>query len=105
MLDKGLSIQLDIPKSSLLAQTDEEAFDRALEADVFELAAVAGMTARGTPPTTECYEFVADLARAAETTPPEPDRLFDASVRESLRALAGTKTGVPEGVRPSASDT
>lgn len=30
-LDKGLSIQLDIPKSSLLAQTDEEAFDRILQ--------------------------------------------------------------------------
>ncbi|OWY67633.1 hypothetical protein B7486_30380 [cyanobacterium TDX16] len=30
-VDKGLSIQLDIPKSSLLAQTDEEAFDRILQ--------------------------------------------------------------------------
>lgn len=30
-VDKGLNIQLDIPKSSLLAQTDEEAFDRILQ--------------------------------------------------------------------------
>lgn len=82
-----------------------ETFDRALEADVFELAAVAGMTIRGRHPSTEYREFVADLARAAEDTPPEPDRLFDTPVRESLRTLAGTKTGLPEGVRPSASDT
>ena len=30
-VDKGLSIQLDIPKSALPAQTDEEAFDRILQ--------------------------------------------------------------------------
>jgi signal transduction histidine kinase len=29
--DKGLNIQLDIPKASLLAQTDEESFDRILQ--------------------------------------------------------------------------
>ncbi len=74
-----------------------------LEADVFELAVVAGMTAVGTRPSTECREFVADLARSGKDTPPDPE-LFDASVRESLAVLVETKTGLPEGVRPSATD-
>lgn len=75
-----------------------------LESDVFELAAVAGMTTVGTHPSTECREFVACLARLAET-PPTPDQLFGESVREWLRLAAETPTeSVHEGVRPSATD-
>lgn len=82
----------------------DEAFAHRLEVDVFKLAAVAGMTTVGTHPSTECREFVACLARSAET-PPNPDQLFGESVCESLRLAAETPTeSVHEGVRPSATD-
>jgi hypothetical protein len=86
-------------------RSDGELFDYRLEADVFELAAAAGMTAVGTHPSAECREFVADLARSVEDTPPEPERVFDTSVRESLRMLSSTPAeSVGESVRPSATD-
>ena len=81
-------------RSSGAAATDAD-----LEADVFELAAVAGTTAVGTHPSVECREFVADLAREGDQ-PLVPETVFDASVRESLRTLSGTAAASSEGVRP-----
>jgi hypothetical protein len=84
----------------------DEAFDHQLEADVFELAAVAGMTAVDTHPSTECREFVADLARSVEGELPAAAAMFDASVCESLRARADIPLESPNtGVRPSATDS
>jgi hypothetical protein len=77
--------------------------ETALEADVFELAAVAGATAVGTPPSIECREFAADLART-DDRPLVPEAVFDASVRESLRTLSGASAASGEGVRPSVTD-
>ena len=81
-------------RSSGAAVTDAD-----LEADVFELAAVAGTTAVGAHPSVECREFVADLAREGDQ-PLVPETVFDASVRESLRTLSGTAAVSGEGVRP-----
>lgn len=84
---------------------DETTPDRALEADVFELAAVAGMTAIGGRPSRECREFVAALPRSVEEGPLVPDELFDASVRDALGALSSTPAETQsEGVRTSATD-
>ena len=69
-------------------QPADEATENHLEADVFELAAVAGMTAVGAHPSAACSEFVADLARSADAELPPANALFGASVRESLRAHA-----------------
>ncbi|WP_049902408.1 DUF7114 family protein [Halococcus agarilyticus] len=81
----------------------EEAIDTDLEADVFELATVAGATAVGTHPSVECREFVADLAREGDR-PLAPEAVFDASVRESLRTLSGASAASGEGVHPSVTD-
>ena len=81
-------------RSSGAAATDAD-----LEADVFELAAVAGTTAVGAHPSVECREFVADLAREGDQ-PLVPETVFDASVRESLRTFSGTAAASGEGVRP-----
>jgi hypothetical protein len=81
-------------------------FDHRLEADVFELAAVAGMTTVGTHPSTDCREFVADLAHSVDGELPTADTLFDAAVREALRARTNTPVeSSSSGVRPSATDT
>lgn len=82
----------------------ETPLDDELEANVFELAAVAGTTAVGNRPSTECREFVAALARTDDGLP-TPETVFGASVRESLRAFSSTPTAPSEGVRPSAPDS
>lgn len=74
-----------------------------LEADVFDLAVVAGTTAVGTHPSTACREFVADLARSFEGDLPPADVAFDAPARESLAAYVNTRAH-PPGVR-SATDS
>ncbi|EMA55558.1 DUF7114 family protein [Halococcus salifodinae] len=84
--------------------TAETALDTSLEADVFELAAVAGTTAVGAPPSTECREFVAALARTDDGLP-TPETVFGPSVRESLRTFSAAPAVSGEGVRPSAPDS
>lgn len=69
-----------------------------LEADVFELAAVAGTTAGGGHPSAECREFVTDLTRSFDGEPPSAETLLSTSVRESLRALSTIPTASGEGV-------
>ena len=79
--------------------------DDRLEVDVFCLAAVAGTTAVGGHPSTECHEFVADLARSFDGELPVSDVALGQSVRESLRGLPPASTNPSsEGVRPSATD-
>jgi hypothetical protein len=78
--------------------------DTDLEADVFELAAVAGTTAVGDRPSAECREFVAALARTDDGLP-TPETVVGASVRESLRTFSAASAVSGKGVRPSAPDS
>lgn len=83
----------------------DEAIENQLEANVFCLAAVAGMTAVGASPSAAYCEFVADLARSVGGDLPPANTLFGASARESLRTHANVSPDPPEtGVRPSATD-
>lgn len=87
-------------------QSADAGSDVRLEADVFRLAAVAGMTAVGTHPPAAYRECVADLARSVDGELPAADTLFDTTVRESLRARAGPPLNQPDaGVRPSPTDS
>jgi len=63
--------------------SDDDTLDRALEADVFELAAVAGTTAIGRQATGELQDYVAGLARTNGHLP-VAERLFSESTVETL---------------------
>lgn len=66
-----------------------------LEADVFDLALVAGMTAVDAYPSAACREFVADLARSFDETLPPADQAFDAAARDSLTTHVDTRAQPP----------
>ena len=69
---------------------DPTALDRELEADVLELALVAGTTAAGVAPS-ETDEIARELAAAYDDGFPEPDALFDEPTRERIAAAAGVR--------------
>jgi len=86
--------------------TDDPTLDRNLEADVLELAAVAGSAAKGGNTTTQFREYATELAGTVETPTDgfhSPEAFFPANVRDRLRALATEPTG-GEGVTPSVDD-
>ena len=80
-------------------ETDDAGLDRNLEADVLELAIVAGTTAAGGHATPRLREFAAGLADEAGFPP--ADQFFAERVGDSLRTLASegpTSEGVPTSV-------
>lgn len=86
--------------------TAEPAVDRNLEADIFEVAAVAGTTAVGSEPSEAMREYAVDLVTTMETPPdPDPSTLPDSTVG-AIADLAGTVVDrtLDEGVRPSTTD-
>lgn len=85
---------------------DDPALDRNLEADVLELAAVAGSTADSGGTTAQFREYAAELAATVETPTDgfhSPDAFFPTNVRDRLRTLATESPG-SEGVTPSVDD-
>jgi hypothetical protein len=80
-------------------ETDDPTLDRNLEADVLELAVVAGTTAAGGHATPRLREFAAGLADGTGFRP--VDQFFAERVGDSLRTLAGdapASEGVPTSV-------
>jgi hypothetical protein len=80
-------------------ETDDSGLDRNLEADVLELAVVAGTTAAGGHATPRLREFAAGLADEAGFPP--ADQFFAERVGDSLRTLAAegpASEGVPTSV-------
>lgn len=67
--------------------SDVDAIDRNLEADVLELAAIAGATAVGRDPD-GLREIAADLAATCEGSFPDPETLFSETVTERIAGLA-----------------
>jgi hypothetical protein len=70
-------------------ETDDPSLDDNLEADVFELAVVAGTTAAGGDATASLREFATGLATGEGSLPPA-DTLFPEAIGERLDGLTGT---------------
>ena len=84
----------------------DPAVDRNLEADIFEVAAVAGTTAVGSEPSQAMCEYAVDLVATMETPPaPEPSVLPD-STAGTIADLAGPAVDhtLDESARPSTTD-
>ncbi|WP_018257354.1 DUF7114 family protein [Halomicrobium katesii] len=79
-------------------ETDDPTLDRNLEADVLELAAVAGVTAAGNRPAPRLREYASDLV--TDGLPPV-ETFAEEDVRETLATLT-TDTTSADGVRTSA---
>lgn len=77
---------------------DVDAIDRNLEADVFELATVAGVAAAGASPSAELRTFVDELARSYDGELPAASELLSASTTERLGEFA-------DGAEPAARGT
>lgn len=82
-------------------ETDDPSLDGNLEADVLELAVVAGTTAAGRGPSVTLREFAIDLANGDDNFPPAETVLTEQAV-ERLDTLVGTDQPSPEGARTSA---
>jgi hypothetical protein len=80
-------------------ETDDPTLDRNLEADVLELAVVAGVTAAGIRPSPRLREYASDLA--GDTLPPA-ETFADDDVVETLTSLAEADTTATDGVPTSA---
>lgn len=80
-------------------QTDDDSLDTNLEADVLELAVVAGTTAAGGRAPARLREYATELAGEGL---PTVERVAGTDVLESLGTLAGTEPPTSDGVRPSA---
>ena len=81
--------------------TDADALDRNLEADVFALAVVAGVTAVGREPTPDLVAYAGGLAAEVDGELPPTTVSLAGVTPEELDALSG---GSDERVRPSATD-
>ncbi len=86
-------------------ETEDHAFDTSLEADILELALVAGTTMGGISRPPHLREFAATTAQdsRADRGFVEPDRLFSDAFRSRLRSLVPDNAAV-ESVRPSVDD-
>ncbi|WP_424016768.1 DUF7114 family protein [Halorientalis pallida] len=82
-------------------ETDDPTLDGNLEADVFELAVVAGTTAAGGSAPVGCREFVTDLA-TVEGDLPQAEAVLTGEVRDRLGGLVGTEPSPAGGARTSA---
>jgi hypothetical protein len=80
-------------------QTGDDSPDTDLEADVLELAVVAGTTAAGGRAPPRLREYATDLATGGL---PTVERVAGTDVLESLTSLAGTEPPASDGVRTSA---
>jgi len=84
-------------------ETDDPSLDDNLEADVFELAVVAGTTAVGGGPAVHLGEFATDLATVeSDRDLPDVDALVTDAVVNRLAGLVSTDSTPPEGPRTSA---
>lgn len=83
-------------RDQTVARETDESLDSNLERDIFELAAVAGVTAAGTSPTPQLREFATDLGNGtAEATLP-------GNVSEQLTTVISVDSRRSDGVRSSA---
>jgi hypothetical protein len=86
---------------------DVDALDRNLEADVFALAVVAGMTAVGATPSPAVLEYAAELGRdsGAEGRLRPADAAFSEKTAERIASLSAVGGGSNDRVPSSATDS
>ena len=86
---------------------DAEALDRNLEADVFALALVAGMTAVGATPSPAAIEYAAELGRDcdADGELQPADVAFSETTTERIASLSAVGGASDDRVPSSATDT
>ncbi|MGQ4554408.1 DUF7114 family protein [Halobellus sp. GM3] len=86
---------------------DVEALDRNLEADVFALAVVAGMTAVGATPSPALLEYAAELGRDcdADGRLQPADAAFSEKTAERIASLSAVGGGANDRVPSSATDS
>lgn len=72
-----------------LERSDSDVTDRALEADVFELSIVAGVTATGADRPTGTSEFATALAESMDDEPTGGDARLSQAVIEGLEEFVG----------------
>ena len=84
----------------------EPALDRNLEADIFEVAAVAGTTAGGTEPSQAMREYAVDLVATMETPPASNPSALPGATAGEIGDLAGPVADrtLDESARPSTTD-
>lgn len=71
------------------AETGQAELDRNLEADVFELAVVAGTTAVGATTPTKLLDYAANLARTYDGELPPPTVALPETTAERIASLSG----------------
>lgn len=85
-----------------------EELDHSFEADVFELAAIAGTTIAGGDAPDALVGFVGDFARSFDGSLPPAEEAFDASIEESIVERTcgrGHERGSIGGEMPSTTDS
>ncbi|MFC4550210.1 MULTISPECIES: DUF7114 family protein [Halorussus] len=98
--DKAVETVKSFGRDRTDAQAGRDAPARALEADVFELAIVAGATAVDREPPEVLLSYAADLA--ADDDPDPPEEVSEA-VTEAMTDFS-PRTSLGRGPRPSATD-
>lgn len=80
--------------------------DHNLEADAFEIAAIAGTTAVGAEPSEAMREYAVDLVATMETPPNAEPEALPESIDSTIADLAGSVVERPadESARPSTTD-
>jgi hypothetical protein len=75
-----------------MGRPDRTLADRTLEADVFELAIIAGVSAVGAPPPTDARAFAVDLAASFDDGLPAAPALLSEPAVEALETLVADRT-------------
>ncbi|MDZ7700880.1 MAG: hypothetical protein U5J98_01775 [Halobacteriales archaeon] len=78
-----------------MGRPDRTLADRTLEADVFELAIVAGVSAVGAAPPADAREFAVDLAASFDDGLPAAPALLSEPAVEALENLVADRTRAP----------
>ena len=107
--DRAVDVVRAFGRDQTLARgegADVESLDRSLEADVFALAAVTGMTAVGTAPSPAVIEYAAELGRdcGAEGELQPAAAAFSETTAERISSLSAVSGTADDRVPSSATD-
>ncbi len=107
--DRAVDVVRAFGRDQTLARgegADVDSLDRNLEADVFALAVVAGMTAVGTAPSPAVVEYAAELGRECDTPTglESPETALSEATAERIASLS-TVGGAHDRVPSSATDS
>jgi len=103
--DKAVETVESFGRDQTDGQQGRESPPHALEADVFELAVLAGTTTFGVEPSDSLRAYTAELAAAVGEDRPEPPEALSEEVAQAMADVpTPRKFGGADEVRPSATD-